>query len=96
MHNQEDLRQYLTLAQSQLDQARRFEDEIRHLSLVLYNLEGRDTNTSSTQQLINILSRWLQSFLIIQYDTSELIAQHTSHLRQLLNRQITEDTEQQL
>ena len=92
MHTQDDLRQYLNQAERQLQQTRRFEDDIRHLSMVLYILDQRNPDDHSATPIVHTLSTWLQSFLLHIYDTSELIAQHISQLTEIISRTPATDT----
>ena len=92
MHTQDDLRKYLNQAEQQLQQTRRFEDDIRHLSMVLYILDQQNSDDDSSTSIVHTLSTWLQSFLIHIYDTSELIAQHITQLTEIISRPTAIDT----
>ena len=82
MVNSNNTRRLIQTTEQALEISRRFEDEIRLLSMRLHELEPQIT-TADNLHLIRILSTWLQPFLIQLFDTTETLSDALDYLQSL-------------
>ena len=71
---------HLQITETRRNRCLQFENDIRLLSLRIYNII-RTTQDPNLTNILNIVSIWLESFVPKLFDTTEILATQTDQIR---------------
>ena len=76
------IKEFIISSESRLEQAEHFEDDVRATSMKLHALQEQSRSTEYNN-LIRIILRWTEGFIITLFNNTEIKRQDTELLKRL-------------